>query len=446
MDKRMLRRGVVIVMIMICIVSLSFTPIWTKADNVNAISLRKEGDAADIVDIKYSTDNGTSWNTLEGFGITFAENVTKVIIKINYDSNKYMVQDALQSVTADGVIQSGKEYVLSVKQEYRIQIDKIVRSVTWAYNEKIFGEDAYVAHGKVEILSAIKQGETGQWSGIEEAFPGTSNNVQNYEQGRVVIIPGSTVTVKLTPDYGYQFVSGSLNGNKVTAGSEISTFTFVMPDANLHLSAFFEKSDDKAEVTAKGIDAASIQGGSSVISSGNLKLTVADSSMTDSQKNAMNSSDAAKNITVSDWIEINLEQIVNKGNATDVWSDKLEELKDKVRISLNVGKGLDASASYVVIREHNGVYERLDAQYNKEQGILTFESDKFSEYAIGTVKTDTENNSETAADKTENVQDNTEVQEEAPKTSDKNVEFYIMAACASFILCLAVMTKKLNKN
>ena len=202
MDKRMLRRGVVIVMIMICIVSLSFTPIWTKADNVNAISLRKEGDAADIVDIKYSTDNGTSWNTLEGFGITFAENVTKVIIKINYDSNKYMVQDALQSVTADGVIQSGKEYVLSVKQEYRIQIDKIVRSVTWAYNEKIFGEDAYVAHGKVEILSAIKQGETGQWSGIEEAFPGTSNNVQNDEQGRVVIIPGSTVTVKLTPDYG----------------------------------------------------------------------------------------------------------------------------------------------------------------------------------------------------------------------------------------------------
>ena len=444
MDKRMLRRGVVIVMIMICIVSLSFTPIWTKADNVNAISLRKEGDAADIVDIKYSTDNGTSWNTLEGFGITFAENVTKVIIKINYDSNKYMVQDALQSVTADGVIQSGKEYVLSVKQEYRIQIDKIVRSVTWAYNEKIFGEDAYVAHGKVEILSAIKQGETGQWSGIEEAFPGTSNNVQNDEQGRVVIIPGSTVTVKLTPDYGYQFVSGSLNGNKVTAGSEI--FTFVMPDANLHLSAVFEKSDDKAEVTAKGIDAASIQGGSSVISSGNLKLTVADSSMTDSQKNAMNSSDAAKNITVSDWIEINLEQIVNKGNATDVWYDKLEELKDKVRISLNVGKGLDASASYVVIREHNGVYERLDAQYNKEQGILTFESDKFSEYAIGTVKTDTENNPETAADKTENVQGNTEIQEEAPKTSDNNVGFYIMAACASFILCLAVMTKKLNKN
>ena len=425
MDKRMLRRGVVIVMIMICIVSLSFTPIWTKADNVNAISLRKEGDAADIVDIKYSTDNGTSWNTLEGFGITFAENVTKVIIKINYDSNKYMVQDALQSVTADGVIQSGKEYVLSVKQEYRIQIDKIVRSVTWAYNEKIFGEDAYVAHGKVEILSAIKQGETGQWSGIEEAFPGTSNNVQNDEQGRVVIIPGSTVTVKLTPDYGYQFVSGSLNGNKVTAGSEISTFTFVMPDANLHLSAVFEKSDDKAEVTAKGIDAASIQGGSSVISSGNLKLTVADSSMTDSQKNAMNSSDAAKNITVSDWIEINLEQIVNKGNATDVWSDKLEELKDKVRISLNVGKGLDASASYVVIREHNGVYERLNAQYNKEQGILTFESDKFSEYAIGTVKTDTENNSETAADKTENVQDNTEVQEEAPKHLIKMWDFIL---------------------
>lgn len=405
MDKRMLRRISVIVMVLICLVSLLLTPVWTKADNVNAIALRKEGDAADVVDVKYSTDDGMNWNTLEGFSITFGENVTKIIVKADYDSNKYMVQDAMHSFTSDGVMESGKEYVLTAKQE-----------------------------------------ESGQWSGIEEAFPGTSNNVQNDEQGRVVIIPGSTVTVKLTPDYGYQFVSGSLNGNKVTAGNEVSTFTFVMPDTNLHLSAVFEKSDDKAEVTAKGIDAASIQGGSSVISSGNLKLTVADSSMTDNQKNALNSSDAAKNVTVSDWIEINLEQIVNKGNATDVWYDKLEELKDKVRISLNVGKGLDASASYVVIREHNGVYERLDAQYNKEQGILTFESDKFSEYAIGTVKTDTENNPETAADKTENVQGNTEIQEEAPKTSDNNVGFYIMAACASFILCLAVMTKKLNKN
>lgn len=446
MDKRMLRKIAVIVMILICVVSLSVTPVWTKADNVNAISLRKEGDAADVVDVKYSTDGGMNWNTLEGFSITFTENVTKVIVKADYDSNKYMVQDAMQSFTSDGVMESGKEYVLAAKQEYRIQIDKIVRSVTWAYNDKIFGEDGYVTHGKVEILSAIKQGETGQWSGIEEPFPGTSNNVQNEEQGRVVIIPGSTVTVKLTPDYGYQFVTGSLNGYKVTAGNEVSTFTFVMPDANLHLSAVFEKTDDKAEVTAKGIDGALIEGGSSVISSGNLKLTVADSLMADSQKNAMTASDAAKDIAVSDWIEINLEQVVNKGNATDVWSDKLEELKDKVKISLNVGTNLDSSASYVVIREHNGVYEKLNAQYNKEQGTLTFESDKFSEYAIGTVKTDSESNTENVPDKTENVTDNTEIQEKAPKTSDKNVGFYIMAACVSFILCLSVMTKKLNKN
>ena len=104
----MLRRGVVIVMIMICIVSLSFTPIWTKADNVNAISLRKEGDAADIVDIKYSTDNGTSWNTLEGFGITFAENVTKVIIKIPFG--------------IESVVISTKQQGEIVKEEFKVVI------------------------------------------------------------------------------------------------------------------------------------------------------------------------------------------------------------------------------------------------------------------------------------------------------------------------------------
>ena len=76
MDKRMLRRISVIVMVLICLVSLLLTPVWTKADNVNAIALRKEGDAADVVDVKYSTDDGMNWNTLEGFSITFGENVT----------------------------------------------------------------------------------------------------------------------------------------------------------------------------------------------------------------------------------------------------------------------------------------------------------------------------------------------------------------------------------
>ena len=39
MDKRMLRRISVIVMVLICLVSLLLTPVWTKADNVNAIAV-----------------------------------------------------------------------------------------------------------------------------------------------------------------------------------------------------------------------------------------------------------------------------------------------------------------------------------------------------------------------------------------------------------------------
>lgn len=56
---------------------------------------------------------------------------------------------------------------------------------------------------------------------------------------------------------------------------------------------------------------------------------------------------------------------------------------------MNVGTDLDANKTYVVVREHNGVYEQIPATYDKAAGTLTFESDKFSDYALATVSKDT---------------------------------------------------------
>lgn len=68
---------------------------------------------------------------------------------------------------------------------------------------------------------------------------------------------------------------------------------------------------------------------------------------------------------------------------------------------------------------------------------MTFESDKFSEYAIGTAKTASVNEKDSMKE---------EIKEEAPKTSDYDFRFWIMAACSSFILCITVLTKEFNKK
>ncbi len=72
---------------------------------------------------------------------------------------------------------------------------------------------------------------------------------------------------------------------------------------------------------------------------------------------------------------------------------------------------------------------------------MTFESDKFSEYAIGTAKTASVNEKDSMKEEIKE-----EVKEEAPKTSDYDFRFWIMAACSSFILCITVLTKEFNKK
>mgnify|MGYP002194998134 CR=1 FL=1 len=58
--------------------------------------------------------------------------------------------------------------------------------------------------------------------------------------GHIAVEAGKQVTVRLTPDYGYQLKGVSLNGGVTLAPQdEVSTFTFKMPDTNVHFKGIF---------------------------------------------------------------------------------------------------------------------------------------------------------------------------------------------------------------
>lgn len=109
------------------------------------------------------------------------------------------------------------------------------------------------------------------------------------------------------------------------------------------------------------------------------------SSISDADKDKLQASSAASGVSVDKWLEVDLQQIVNKGKENEYWTEDKEELSAKITITLYVGTGLSTVKEYVVVREHKGVYEQIPATYNPVEGTLTFQSDKFSEYAVGTV-------------------------------------------------------------
>lgn len=312
------------------------------------------------------------------------------------------------AVTINGLDVNGTEkegwmdYTVANADSYEIVVKKAGSSaytVTWTYDSSQ-GEDAKVSNGTVRILSATTADNQ---NGIGAV------NDQNSREGLVEIKPGSTVTVEIKPDYGYQFVAGALNGRTVTAGETVSQFTFTMPETNLHLSALFTPKADKVSVNSSQITAGKIANGQNAIDSGNLQLAINDASES-AVADATKMKEKAGDAEIQLYLTMGLSQVVNKGNESTAWENPLTDLKGSVSVTLSLPEKLkNESGTFYVIREHKNsdgttTYDRIQASHNKSDGTITFPTNKFSTYALaydattpdnGTAGEDTSNNGNT---------------------------------------------------
>lgn len=272
------------------------------------------------------------------------------------------------------------DYTVADADSYDIVVKKSGSSaytVTWTYDSSL-GEDAKVSNGTVKILSAITADNQNGIGAI---------NDQNSREGLVEIKPGSTVTVEIKPNYGYQFVAGALNGQTVTAGETVSQFTFTMPETNLHLSALFTPKADKVSVNSSKITTGKIANGQNAIDSGNLQLAISDASES-AVADAEEMKEKAGDAKIQLYLTMGLSQVVNKGNESTAWENPLTDLKGSVSVTLSLPENLkNESGTFYVIREHKNsdgttTYDRIQASHNKSDGTITFPTNKFSTYAL----------------------------------------------------------------
>ena len=284
---------------------------------------------------------------------------TVKVYVLNSGSGKYMIQGAGTS-EENAVTWTGKG-------NYSIQVDKERITITWGYDSTTYGEDAYLEHGTARIIQ------------INGTAPNTGdpygNNAGDSRGGNLVVQPGDTVTVELKPDYGYQLNGVSLNGINLTAATNISTFTFTMPNTQIHLKGIFGKAEDMVDISAaKEVTSVSISNGANAAGSGNLQLTAADSTgydMTAAQQKV----DGAVSAQA---VELDLNQIVAKGDGTN-WETKITEFTNPITLSLGINN-YDANYDYVVVRDHNGTTTALPTKVI--DGKVTFETNQFSTYVI----------------------------------------------------------------
>ena len=298
----------------------------------------------------------------------FDKSVTKVSLYVEYDTN-YMVQ-FMPDAAGMGFSEKAP-LVLDGSGSQHIQIDKKVNTITWAYDDVRYGKDAYLEHGTAEII-AVDGTPVAQLPKDPDNF---AANAGNKDGGHFAADPGAKITIKLTPDYGYQLSGVQLNGGAtLEAQKEVSTFTFTMPDTNVHFKGIFTKSEDAVVTTGNTVKNAAIANGANATNSGNLELKVSDNT---------NYNTAAATALVSDAVaaeavDLSLNQVVSKGNGTN-WETGITEFEKPITLSLAL-KDYDANYDYTVVRNHNGKLTALDT--TAINGTVSFATNQFSTYVI----------------------------------------------------------------
>ena len=415
----------------------------------NRIRLQLEGDAcnsfADMVSkdiqIYVSKDGGSSFSQLTGLDTNstkeyvFEADITSIQFYVSCDETKYSLQ--FPGKSADEGKSEQTAIALNAAGTQHIQIDHSVRTITWAYDRQTYGEDAYLEHGKAQVVAV---------EGVYDLYSiPFANNPGDEKGGHIAVEAGKQVTVRLTPDYGYQLKGVSLNGGvTLEPQDEVSTFTFTMPDTNVHFKGIFTQTQDEIKTSGTKVSSASVENGANAAPSGNLRLTVEDS-----DADTTNALAQVENAVSAEAVNLTLDQIVSKGDGTN-WENPVTQFDQPVKMKLQVAD-YDTAAGYEVVREHNGNLTKLTTSVS-ENGTLTFETNQFSTYFI--VKTakkadngnaKTEKSSNTSSTTASSAAESTDNAITAQSVSGEGVPAINIASAADQLLNLAKLSEEENK-
>lgn len=262
-------------------------------------------------------------------------------------------------------------------------VTKIKRSIVWESdnaNNTSLKEDELLKHGSVEIIG-IKD---------EDGNPVELKDIdQNTSHGYGVIVPGSEITFRVTPEYGYQLDSITINGQSLTPLEDTSTYTYTMPDTNVHICGIFTKKEDQTELNTDKVKNALIQLAENEITSGNSRLMIKDAQLTPQQQEAFEK--AAGDYRIVGYFDIKLAQILYKNSTTNMWVNNIAALKNPAKVSLQLGTDLEVESNDLIVIHENsdGTYEVIPASFDSAAKTVMFQTKGFSNYAVAYKKSET---------------------------------------------------------
>lgn len=380
---------------------------------------------------------GTEAANIKGIakGYTTGKIKNKITIQLAYGdgkigsvciNGKYMTLANGTTDRAEFEVEPAKKYeIIVTKSKDNSNVPKTMIWDSDKTNNPSIKDNELLKNGTIEILD-IKD-SSGNSVGLSNVKQDLNKN-----NGWASIVPGSKVILRLKSNYGYQLTSITINDKKLEAGEEQSTFEYIMPDTNVHISGIFEKVDDKVNTKSDKVKNGVIELNEKEINTGTVVLSVEDINL--SKEQISNFEKNANGYHISSYLNINLSQVIYKGNQENIWKNELRELNNPAKITLKLEDGIDGNEVVIVHEKHDGTYEIIPTTYDSENNTIIFSTTSFSNYAI--------------ASKTVAVQNDKKDNTINPKTGD-NVIVYIVLfiiAILGIITLVIVNTKKGKKS
>lgn len=252
--------------------------------------------------------------------------------------------------------------------------------------------------------------------------------VNGYNFGGYVVEVGEIAYVRVLPYKGYQYKPGSLLGSEgleISATDQPGIYSFIMPDAEIGipLSAEFVPSEDMVDNNSDVVKASSFDVPDNTIQHGNARLSINDLEDEESRKLINNQSNGYE---IGALVDIDLDEVITKnGSETNVWAKEISEIEGEVNIELDIDETIEGYKYYSVARIHEGNVDILEAVY--ENGVLSFNTDRFSTYAI-LYSNEIESN------------------EQAPETSDSSPIIWFVVILFSQGIIFTKLRKSTNKS
>lgn len=335
---------------------------------------------------------GSESKMIQGTGKGYASGEISNLITIQLafgDGNIGTVTVNGKSVKLPEGTEDSVEFAAAPASAYTIEVTKsstvtkIKRSIVWESdnaNNTSLKEDELLKHGSIEIIG-IKD---------EDGNPVELKDIdQSTSHGYGVIVPGSEITFRVTPEYGYQLDSITINGQSLTPLEDISTYTYTMPDTNVHICGIFTKKEDQTELNTDKVKNALIQLAENEITSGNSRLMIKDAQLTPQQQEAFEK--AAGDYRIVGYFDIKLAQILYKNSTTNMWVNNIAALKNPAKVFLQLGTDLEVESNDLIVIHENsdGTYEVIPASFDSAAKTVMFQTKGFSNYAVAYKKSET---------------------------------------------------------